>query len=202
MRYLKFCLAFFIWSVMTGVLLADQTNSTRSINLPLISGRLENTCCVKSMISTFRNYPGPLYLRIGIEGFTNITLYKPIPKQAILFSLTGEDGKEVHKTTLGNSFGSELNPDKELLDGSWKASLATQYGHPRKLIFNYCYANHSEWIYEFNKLFIVKSPGKYKLRVQIRLFTQESNQIFQPYILPTTEKTLDIIQRDIDGLIH
>ncbi len=68
-------------------------------------------------VHTVIQYFGTGEYWVGVMGYTNVALYKPLPTQAFDAHLVDQDGKEVSKARFNNDFGQALKPDKKLLDG-------------------------------------------------------------------------------------
>jgi hypothetical protein len=156
-----------------------------------------NYIVIHCVLST-REWPGqPLECDIGFIGQTNVTAYKPLSSRAYEAHLFDVNGKEVPKTAYGKSHGLPLKPDKELLDGSWVYNPAYLYGDPRELDFRGPCAGSREWWFDMVKYFQIKEPGEYRLQVEVRLFTKDTNGIFQPFVLPSVETNLNISKMDL-----
>jgi len=134
--------------------------------------------------------------RIGVGGNTNIVAYRPLRSQAFDAHLFAADGKEISKAWFNHNFGQNLKPDKELLDGSFKMSLESQFGHSRELVFPRDSSAHY-WDLDILKSFRIKEAGEYRLQVQVRLFTKDTNGVFQPFILPPVETKMNISEKDL-----
>lgn len=172
-------------------------NLTSNIVVKPLQINQPNSMVVRSVLTLDRHYGTLLSCKIGIGGHTNIIGYRPISTQAFDAHLFDENGKEIAKTFYGRSYGLPLNPDKKLLDGTWVNDLEAGYGHGRLLDFVHGYANNPEWKFEMLKTFRIKEPGEYRLKVQVRLFTKDTNGIFQPFILPPVETKVNISESDL-----
>ena len=104
-------------------------------------------------------------------------------------------GKEIPKKS-DYKFGQKLKPDKSLLNGDSAAidAYSDSYSdnvYERQLDFKN--VNHSHvWRFDILKSFHIKVPGDYRLQVQVRLFTKDTNGVFQPFILPPVETKVNI----------
>ena len=134
--------------------------------------------------------------RIGVVGNSNLVVFKPLHSEAIDAHLFATDGKEVSKGWFNHEFGQTLKPDEKLLDGSFAVDLDAQFGHSRRLYFPRDSDAHY-WDLDVLKSFRVKSAGQYRLQVQVRLFTKDTNGIFQPFILPPVETNIEISVSDL-----
>jgi len=133
---------------------------------------------------------------IEVSGHTNLIAYRPLQSQAYVIRLYTYDGIEIQKTFYGRHFGLPLNPDKSLLDGSWKNSVAAEYGHSRIIDFNN-YANTDQWFADITNSFRIKEPGTYRLKVQLRLFVRDTNNMYQPFLFPPVETIVRFGDKDL-----
>lgn len=65
----------------------------------------------------------------------------------------------------------------------------------RTLRFDYGDGNFGLWHFDILKSFHVKKPGRYRLRVQVRLFIKDTKGAFQPLILNPVEPRVEIPER-------
>jgi hypothetical protein len=122
----------------------------------------------------------------------------PLRSQAFDARLFNSDGKEISKSFYDEKFGQSLRPDKSLLDGSFRQSLPAMYGHSRELDFKNCHADDTRyWDFDVLSSFRIKEPGEYRLQVQVRLFTKDTNGAFQPFILPPVETKVKMSESDL-----
>jgi hypothetical protein len=134
---------------------------------------------------------------VGVFGHTNVIAYKPLPEQAFDAHLFDQNGKEISKVQFHHEFGQVLEPDKELLDGSYARSVDAMYGHSRKLDFKNWDGSNHYWDFDVMKSFRIKKTGEYRLQVQVRLFVQDTNGVFQPFLLTPVETKLKILESDL-----
>jgi hypothetical protein len=134
---------------------------------------------------------------IGIFGNTNLIAYKPLSSQAFDMHLFKIEGDEILKTSYGHQFGQKLEPDKKLLDGTFRNDPAEMYGHSRMLHFDTGDGDSHFWDFDVLKSFRIKEPGEYRLQVEVRLFTKDTNGVFQPFILPPVETKVNISESDL-----
>jgi hypothetical protein len=146
------------------------------------------------------NLPSTRYnFATGVVGYTNILFYKPLPFQALDVHLYNNSGKEVPKTTYGSKYGQPLKPDKELVEGPSPPYFPDEvYGSQiRELHFEITRGNPGYWNLDALKSFRIKEAGEYRLQVQVRLFTKDTNGVFQPFILPPVETKVSISESDL-----
>lgn len=134
---------------------------------------------------------GETSCQVSYRGHTNMVVYEPIPEQQFDFRLFSMDGKEIPKAT-DYKFGRTLKPDKQLLAGNYSIMDDAIRGHDRRLDFKTGNYSHF-WRFDILKSFQVKKPGEYRLQVQVRLFTKDTNEVFQPFILPLVETKVKIL---------
>jgi hypothetical protein len=148
----------------------------------------------------------PVYSRISIYntscsivvlGHTNFTAYEPLRSQAFEIHLFDAMGKEIQKTAYGKSFGLPLKPDKALQDGSFDYTGEALWGHLRTLNFTSLGGGSGGWEFRFINAFRIKQPSEYRLQVQVRLFTKDTNGVFQPFLLPPVETKVNITTKDL-----
>lgn len=139
----------------------------------------------------------PVHCIVGIDGWTNLTLFKPLKAQSFEAHLYDENSKEVSKAFFGKPFGSKIEPDKKLIDGSWQNDLAAMYGNSREMCFTNGFGTTLESDLDIVKSFRIKGPGEYRLQVEVRLFNKDTNGIFQPFILPPVESKVSISDSDL-----
>lgn len=137
---------------------------------------------------------GETSCQVSYRGHTNIVVYVPLPEEVFDARLYSMEGKEIPKT-FDCKFGQKLKPDKALLTGSlsyfdgWRV-------HDRRLDFKN--GNTGDyWRFDILKSFQVKKAGEYRLQVQVRLFSKDTNGLFQPFILPPVETKVVISERDL-----
>ena len=166
----------------------SQTNmsQTKAQFIPEYAGHTNKFSVYCKLYIYDSSHMSPIHCSIGVCGWTNLTLYRPYKSQAYDAHLFDAASKEVSKTFYGRSFGQPLKADKQLLDGSWRNSLATAYGNSREMSFTNGYGD-SYWDIDMIRSFRIKAAGEYRLQVQVRLFTKDTNGVFQPFILPPTE---------------
>lgn len=146
------------------------------------------------------NLPSTHYnFLIGVVGHTNILFYKPLLPQAINAHLYDKSGNEILKTSYGFKLGQPLKPDKELLEGlSRPRFLDEVYDiQIREINFAITKGSPDYWDFDVVKSFRIKGPGEYRLQVEVRLFTKDTNGVFQPFILPPVETKVSISESDL-----
>ncbi len=119
------------------------------------------------------------------RGHTNMVVYEPIPEQLLDARLFSTDGKEIPKAP-DCKFGQKLKPDKWLLAGNYIIPDDAMNVHYRRMDFKNGNCSHF-WSFDILKSFRIKEPGEYRLQVEVRLFTKDTNGVFQPFILPPVE---------------
>jgi|GEM_PF-2248729 len=139
---------------------------------------------------------------VGVRGHTNVMGFRPLPSQAFDAHLFGHDGKEIPKTFFyGHKFGQELKPDKEFkefLNGKGPGVIHEMYDDTRRTLdFAAGAGSNHYWDFDVLKSFRIKEPGEYRLQVQVRLFTKDTNGVFQPFILPPVETKVIISESDL-----
>ena len=145
-----------------------------------------NECPIQANIV----WNGELGCQISYRGHTNMVVYEPIPEQLFDFHLFSTDGKEIQKKS-NYKFGQKLQPDKSLLAGNYGIQDDAINVHDRRL--NFKNGNYSHfWNFDILKSFRIKAPGEYRLQVEVRLFTKDTNGVFQPFILPPVETRVEI----------
>jgi hypothetical protein len=132
---------------------------------------------------------------VACRGHTNMVTYEPIPEQQFDFHLFSEDGKEISKKS-NYKFGQSLNPDKQLLTGNYLIQDDVIHVHIRQTDFKNGNYSHT-WSFDILKSFRIKKPGEYRLQVEMRLFTKDTNGVFQPFILPPVETKVNISESDL-----
>ena len=191
--------------VVTGVIIAvcnagsqvANYKSTTNLFENLFQYNASNTMSIYCPLIIGKTSDSLLRCNIGIYGRTNVTIYRPLLNQVYDAHLYSEEGREVSKTSYGLVFGMPLKPDSKLLDGSWQNDVPTMYGHSRILSFESGYGSTREWSFDILKSFRIKEPGHYRLTVQVRLFTKDTNGIFQPFVLPPVETKVYISESDL-----
>lgn len=133
---------------------------------------------------------GETSCQVSYRGHTNMIVYIPIPNQEFDARLFSMSGKEIPKVS-GCKFGQKLQPDKSLLSGNNFIMDDVIRGHERRLDFKNGNCSHF-WDFDMLKSFQIKDPGEYRLQVQVRLFTKDTNGVFKPFILPPVETKVNI----------
>jgi hypothetical protein len=161
---------------------------------------LTNERPIQASASLGEGYKGGNQCQVSYVGRTNLVVYIPIPEQQFDFRLFSMDGKEIPKRS-NYKFGQKLKPDKSLFNGDPAAidAYSDSYSdniYERRLDFKNF--NHSHfWRFDILKSFKIKEPGEYRLQVQVRLFTKDTNGVFQPFILPPVETKVSISENDL-----
>lgn len=137
--------------------------------------------------------------QVGIMGYTNVLAYKPLSDEAFDARLFGSDGKEVPKTAYGRQFGKSPKPDRRLLDGSFKKDSDAMYGKSRELQFPTGDGSDHYWDFVVMKAFKIKKTGMYRLQIEVRLFVEVTNGVFQPLVLPPAETQVQISEKELKG---
>ena len=137
---------------------------------------------------------GQTICQVSYRGHTNMAIYVPIPEQEFNARIFSQSGKEIPKAS-DCKFGQKLQPDKSLLAGSlyyfdgWRS-------YERRLDFNNGNYSHF-WNFDILKSFRIEEPDEYRLQVLVRLFTKDTNAVFQPFFLPPVEIVVNISKRDL-----
>ncbi len=71
------------------------------------------------------------------------------------------------------------------------------YGNSRELHFDTGDGNGHYWDFNILHCFRFNKPGIYRLQVQGRLFTKDTNGVFQPFMLPPVETNVTISAADL-----
>ena len=145
-----------------------------------------NQCPIQATI-VWNGEPG---CQISYRGHTNIVVYEPIPEQLFDFHLFSMDGKEIQKK-IDYKFSQKLQPDKPLLAENYSIQDDVIHGHYRQMDFKNGNCSHF-WRFDILKSFQVKKAGEYRLQVEVRLFTKDTNGVFQPFALPPAETKVNI----------
>ena len=152
---------------------------------------LTNECPIRANI-VWNGEPG---CQISYRGHTNMVVYEPLPEQLVDFHLFSKDGKEISKKS-NYKFSQPLKPDKQLLAGHYSIQDDVIRGHDR--IMDFKNGNYSHfWRFDILKSFRIKEPGEYRLQVEVRLFTKDTNGVFQPFLLPPVETKVKISENDL-----
>lgn len=154
---------------------------------------LTNECPIQAHINITRD--GGMSCDVCYRGHTNMVVYEPLPEQLFDAHIFSTDGKEIPKMA-GCKFGQTLKPDKRLLAGNYTIMDNAINVHARRLDFKNGNCSHF-WRFDILKSFRVKKAGEYRLQVQVRLFTKNTNGVFQPFILPIVETNVTILQSDL-----
>jgi|SRR5665213_44002 len=188
---------FFVLSLLLIAALSKSSAQTNDISPELrkemketddrLQFMLTNECPIHTEILV-RN--GETSCQVSYLGHTNMVVYVPIPEQKFDARLFSISGKEISKAS-DCKFGQKLKPDKSLLDGARYYSYDGWNGYDRRLDFKN--GNHGNfWDFDILKSFQIKKAGEYRLQVQVRLFTKDTNGVFQPFILPPVETKVKI----------
>jgi len=196
-KFAAFCLVLFLTGsadsqVHWNPALTESERSNAIIDLEHIESEAYKPSPVHATIRLFREQQ----YWIGVGGNTNLVVYRPLHSQAFDAHLFATGGKEISKARFNHEFGQTLKPDKELLDGSYAMSSEAEFGHSRMMIFPRDSSAHY-WDFDVMKCFRIKEPGEYHLQVQVRLFTKDTNGVFQPFILPPVETKVKISASDL-----
>jgi hypothetical protein len=183
---------FFIITLLLIIVLCKSSAQTNDISPELrkemkeMDARIQffrtNECPIHTDIIA-RN--GETSCQVSYRGHTNIVVYVPIPNQEFDARLFSMSGKEIPKAS-DCEFGQKLQPDKSLLGGNNFIMDNGIRGHERRLDFKNGNCSHF-WDFDILKSFRIKEPGEYRLQVEVRLFTKDTNGVFQPFILPPVE---------------
>jgi hypothetical protein len=153
--------------------------------------RATNACPIHTELFVWR---GENKCQVSYRGHTNLVVYVPIPEQefdARLFTVSGQEVPKTHDC----KFGQNLQPDKALLAGV-SYIMEGISGYDRRMDFSNVNESHF-WNIDLLKSFQIKKSGVYCLQVQVRLFTKDTNGVFQPFLLPPVETKVDISERDL-----
>jgi hypothetical protein len=140
---------------------------------------------------------GETKCQVSYRGHTNVVVYVPIPEQEFDAHLFSASGKEISKAT-GCKFGQKLQPDRSLLAGTLSYFDGWR-GYDRRLDFKNGNCSHF-WGFDILKSFRIKEADQYRLQVEVRLFTKDTNGLFQPFILPPVEAKVNISASDLGKL--
>ena len=152
-----------------------------------------NLCPIHTEMITRK---GETSCQVNYRGHTNMVVYVPIPEQefdAKLFSMTGQEIPKARHC----KFGQTLQPDEALLAGQLSYQDDVIRGHDRRLDFKNGNCSHF-WEFDVLKSFKIKKSGVYRLQVQVRLFTKDTNGVFQPFLLPPVEAKKNISESDLN----
>jgi hypothetical protein len=132
---------------------------------------------------------------VDVIGHTNVIAYKPLPSQAFDAQLFDSHGNAVPKTSIGRAFGKPLEVDPELLDPAHHR-IMNYLRDERTLRFD---LGVWERVGQFMILqsFRVKNAGEYRLRVQARVFSKDTNRVFKPYAVLPVEVPIYISEDEL-----
>lgn len=155
------------------------------------------------MAPTREGHPGTdrIICKVGVFGSTNVVLYSPLPSAAFAARLYDSNENEIRKTALGKKFGKGPIPDHDLLNGLFGKNIKDTHGHwrsrSRELTFTNAESSDYYWDFDVTRSFKIKEAGEYKLVVEVRLFVKHTNGVFTPLILPSVNRTVRILEKDL-----
>jgi hypothetical protein len=138
--------------------------------------------------------------QVLVSSRTNVIAYRPLRGQEFEARLFDARGKAVRKRRAGYAFGKPMVVDAELLD-PLHHRIMNVVRDERTLRFP---GDGGDLVQPFNLLqcFRVSKAGRYRLQVQVRLFTKDATGVFRPYLLPWGGTEVEFTEADIPPFIE